>query len=615
MSGLCLLSSDSRLPSQLRLVDLAGSETMGSWSRGSTAVAWCYPEGSNDWLIHRSPDRLFLLHGTADRLPHPGESASDWLPGRWGSFRGIEVDASGAIRVFADPWGSRPMFYAVNDGQICVADKLLTLRANGGGGGVHWGVAFEAMVFGTAYSGGNSLAGTTAVKPGQLLHLDASGAVLEAHHPVPAYTGITERQVLEDPSGTLLQVLRTAISETWPPDAWMLLSGGLDSRIAMVFGGEGRSALSVTDGLNLEGRTAARIAHHTGARFLHWNRDSEDQYAQVFRDAVWLTASMYDSLHAHHLGMARGWREHGVTAVATAYLFDVLLKGSKLLPPAVPESVNPVSEAAMGNRLLRAIQVNNGRHRHVPDDVMSILSPEGRAIALEHIGREVRPVFANQEKEPECRDILERRLRQFIARHAHFPLLMTWMEQFPVSIPAFHPAVWQWLAWCPAEARENKRAFLNAIASLGHPAITVVPDSNTGAPVRKPGIEWKGYARALPFYDSIRRFYRSFRPVPASEGLGIPVQSEGSWPNFGPLCRTPKVSAVLEEGIRMLAGNPHFSPDALDTVFTKLRQGEDRYMEVVMSAASLGRFLGTVSGIREDSPFIRNIPLAVDEPR
>jgi Asparagine synthase len=592
--------------SELKLVDAGGCPVTGSFRVGSTAAVWAHLGDAAQWRAYERPGRLLVVEGEPDRFPGEDEDLEDWLPGRWGSFRGFEI-TDVRVRVFVDPLGTRPVYYLKNAGRFYVADRLPTLAVNLEDGQVCWPVVLEQMMLNAVYSRGATLEGAIALQPGETLDLSGDAASCGERRRLPEDRDLTAERVRRDPGAALLAAMEKAVQETWTrEDSWLLLSGGLDSRLTLALAGPGRKTLNVTTAENTESRAARQIAERCGAEFRHWQRPPE-HYHGVVRDSVFLTGAMWDSNVAHHLGLGREWRREGITAVAHAFLYDTVLKGWFTFPDQAYPPINLRVYEAVGE-LESCFQKRSGRaSESAPDDVLDLLSQEGREIALEQLRRLAREMPLV--REDGFNVTIERRLIESISRQCHYGGLVAWMEELSVSSPIFHPALWSWYAHSRPSDRYRGKAIRSALRLLGHPVLQVI-DSNTGAPVsfRK---DWRESLRRQPPYRLLRRLAHLLRKPGARTPLRIAARDEGSWPPLPPLLRSTRGPEILEEGIGYLEGCPLFSGAALREALAHFLGGDDRPMEPLMAAMTAGRWLRLVSQGRDcAAPQVRTIPIS-----
>lgn len=608
MPGFCIEKNfeEANRTSELKLVDAGECPVTGSFRAGTVAAVWANLGDAAQWRTYEQPGRLLIVEGQPDRFPNEQESLEEWLPGRWGSFRGFEI-AGERVRAFVDPLGTRPVHYVKSAGRFYVADRPSTLAVNLPDGRVCWPIVLEQMMLSAIYSIGTTLEGAIALQPGQTLELDGDAAKLSERRRLPEDADITAERVKKDAGAGMLAAMEKAVQETWTrKDASLLLSGGLDSRLTLALAGQGRKTLSVTTKENVESRAARQIAESCGAEFRHWPRRPE-HYHGVLRDSVFVTAARWDSNVAHHLGLGRLWRQEGITAVAHGFLYDTLLKGYFIFPDQPYPALNPKVYETVGE-LENCFQKRSGRSSEtVPDDVLDLLSQEGREMALDQLrklGREMPLV-----REDSINITIERRVLDSISRQCHYGFLMGWLEELSVSSPIFHPALWSWHAHSLPSDRYQGRAMRKALQLLRHPAVQVI-DSNTGAPVSFKQ-SWRDVMRRQPPYQLLRKLVHRMRKPGARTALRIAPVDEGSWPPLAPILRSPAGAEILEEGISYLEGCPVFNLTAMRESLAHFHAGDDRQMEPLMAAMTSGRWLRLVSqGRNSAAPQVRTIPIS-----
>lgn len=267
---LCLKQHVAAIDKALKYVDAGECDIVRSFSSSSVKAVWTYWNDSTQWRETKRPGQLLVIEGTPDRYPAEDESIQNWLKNRWGSFRGFEVRTDmGATRVtaFVDPWASRPLFLdrSRSDG-FAVADKLSTLVVNSPTApSMNWGAVLEAMIVGH-YSCDTTIEGVVQLRPGESVVLTEHGCV-STREQLQGDPSHSER-VRRDPEETLLQSLRCAVSETWKDlDAWLLLSGGLDSRFTLALAEGRRKALTLGHNGHVEAQVAKQIASACGAEW------------------------------------------------------------------------------------------------------------------------------------------------------------------------------------------------------------------------------------------------------------------------------------------------------------------------------------------------------------
>jgi hypothetical protein len=595
---------------ELKIVDTGCCTVAGSHRAGATAAAWVHLGDDTQWRVYKQPDRLLVVEGEPDRFPAEEEALERWLPGRWGSFRGFEITPA-RVRAFVDPLGTRPLWYVRDSGCFRIADRLSTLAVNCDQPAVCWPIVLEAMMLNTVYSTGSTLQGAVRLLPGETVEFSGAEARSLGRNRLPVDEDIEAAWIREDPGAALLRALEKAVQETWRrSDSWLLLSGGLDSRITLALAGRGRKTLTVTTKENTESRAARQIAERCGAEFRHWARDPE-HYLGLARRTVYITGAMWNSIAAHHLGLGQEWRRAGITAVAHAYLYDTLLKGSYTLLDQPYAPANPRLYEVIGE-LESCFQKRSCRSsEYAPDDVLCLLSDEGRAAALDQMRRlsDEMPLV----RQDGLNVTLERQMVSSISRACSYSTLLGWMEELSVSSPIFHPALWTWHLHSRPRDRYLGKAFRRALQLLGHPVFEVV-DSNTGRAVSfRP--TWRDTIRQQPAYRLARSLARRIaRPKPRAAAAPDPAD-EGSWPPLAPIFRSARGREVLEEGLGFLAGCELFDTAALEKALASFLGGNNRYLEPVLAAMTAGRWLRLVRGGADcTGPHTRDVAIAGPTP-
>lgn len=589
MASFVLTSSGSVLPNPpLKLIDLGSHDSCERVEEDGFEALWtCRPEGKQLKVL-RERERLLWIDGQVDRYPAANEPIENWLPGRWGSFRGFEIRRGNqpTLRAFVDPLGTRPIYYVTRGAKHYVSDKLSTLMLNLAGVlEVNWGAVLEAAVVGTLYSQDTTVEGAEQMKPGEVIEFRDGGTQVSFKLAVPEQD-LTEKEVRADPAGTLLRAVTTAVRETWTDsEAGLLLSGGLDSRLALAVSPSGRKAMTVTTHENRESRVARQIAEICGAEFQHWVSPAE-HYRDVLRTSFLITAAAADPQQAHHLGLGAQWRARGVRAITHAYLFDALLKGNRLFPRQRYVSRRTPLYGLLGEKAVLFAGRRPGRNEeHAGEQIVSTLRPEARRLLQERLHDLVSTVEPREVAGLET-GLADLYLRS-IPKATSYPVLLGWIEELDVLSPVFHPALWWWRCLShPADLYKGK-ALRMALLQTGHP-VTKVADTNTGRPPELPSRDWADLLRNQPFFPVLRNardLLRSFRSP------GAPAETDdGSWPPLAPVFREGEGLAILEEGLGFLTLEPFFDREAIWRLLDAYRAGDGRCVEPLLTLSAIGRW-------------------------
>ncbi len=584
---------DGRAGPPPKLVDLGECGPADSFSAGTVRATWTYPAASRQVRIYREEWRFLLIEGQPDRYPRENEPLNQWLDGCWGSFRGFEILAGppAQLTAFVDPLATRPVFFVPTGGGSHVSDKLSTLALNRTEElSPNWPAILEALTLGTLYTTDTSIAQAQQFQPGEVIQFRQDGSVVRGRFEMPLDPELSSHRIAEDPPGTLLAALRRAVAETWVErDSYLLLSGGLDSRLTLSQAGSDRKAMTVTTRENRECRIARDIAGACGARFLHWPRPPE-HYVTLLESSFLLTACMWDPLTPHHLGLGVEWRKEGIHEVCNAFLYDTVLKGYFAFPRQKYVSPYLPLHDVLGNSAVIFAEKRSGRsHRATSEFVLQSLTKEARQIAAQRLKE-----LANSMEPAVAGDLdltLQNRLIGFISRQCHYPLLLGWIEELDVNSPIFHRALWSWARLSPPVAYYEARAFRAALVAAGHP-VAGLPDSNTGRSWGRVSRDWRATFRNQAWYPLARTAWRKLRPVShGSAASGAVYLDEGSWPPLPPLFRTPLGSEALEHGLCLLDGVPLFRKHEVEAILQRFRSGDDAPLEALLSLSALGRWL------------------------
>jgi hypothetical protein len=586
MAGFCLEIRAREITESLpplRPVDLGGSGCEQTFSWSGARLAWSCRSDSRQWWTREQPGGLLLIEGHPDRHPAPNESLEDWLSGeRWGSFRGVEIrgpeQPSAAVEasIFVDPLATRPLYLHRAADRVLVSDKLSTIALNSAEPGIHWPALLEAMTLGSVYTPDTTLEGVDELAPGERIVLRGVDILRRTRSQLPSGADLDAQRVRRDPVGTLLAAMEKAVVETWTdPEVWLLLSGGLDSRLVLALAGPGRKAVTLQL-FDDETEVARQVAACCQAEFRVFPHRRAD-FLPSAELAAAAGGAMHDAHFFNHLGLGAKWRSDGVGAVTHAYLFDTLLKGYFLLPDA---SLTHSVLAEFMPRGARYFDRISGRgSAFAADDVIAMLTPRGREALLARLAALDESLTA--ESSDGLDGTFEKRVLGRISRQIHYGTLLGWCEELDVVSPIFHPALWSWHAHSRARDRANGRAFVQALLSLDHDVVRVT-DSNTGALPRMPERSWR---------DSIRhnRFYQRFLQPVRRQLRGN--AAEVTFPSgLGERFRQQDAIGFLTTSIDEMRGHEWFSAAVIDSYLANFRGGQERYLEPLLACASAGRW-------------------------
>ncbi len=565
---------------------------------------WLHAAQSRQRWVRRSPERLLLIEGAPDRLPRENESILDWLPGRWGSFRGFEIvcgsaPASTQVTVFVDPLCTRPIFYRSTGSQLLFADKLGTLALNSADDAtLNWDAVLEAMLLGSVYKYHlSTLAGAEEVAPGETLVFRENKIVERHNNKLPEDEKTSADFVRRDPEGSLTQALQRAVRECWTDrGAALLLSGGLDSRAILALAGDGHKAVTIEKTAS-EAQLARRIAEACGAEFiaLPYRQDEWLMRAQV---GFWLANATHDSEFINDIGLAERLEPLGIHAIAHGYLFDTILKGWLIRPLHRHADLSHTVLGQLGPAGAHFRDTSSRASFYSDIDLLAMLSKEGAQQAIRHLrgtAESLTPVSDGR------LDItFERHVLPWVSKQVHYGCYVSWMEALDLSSPVFHPALWSWYWHSRAEDRYLGRAYRRALVALKHPAFDV-PDANTGAPISVPDERWTDKAQDHLWYRMARRVWRTIR-----KDKQPPFRDKRS-DRF----RGSEGRELFEFGVETLRTHPLFNATALERACTDFFAGNDRPFEPLMTITGVAQWYDLVARSKSyEAPQVRTIHTA-----
>jgi hypothetical protein len=583
MSGFCLRSQKPPTACP-QVIDLGASDTGGEFTSSSVAAAWRYSSTSAHRHIVNDKNRVLFVEGQPDRLPNKTEDVEKWLDGRSGSFRGFEITKE-AARIFVDPLGSRPIFLFERAGRWCAADKLATISSEAEAQ-VNWPALLEACAIGSIYAAADTtLTDTRRLEPGECVDIKLLTGEKRRHRFALPLEDLNAA-VQNDAAGTLLDCLARAVQETWrDPNTWLLISGGLDSRLTMALAGAGRSAITLNY-FAPETSIAAKIVEACGGREFRIQELPSLHYTNMVRDASLITGGMLDANFVNQMGFGNEWRPKGITSVAHAFLFDTVLKAwfvrhKSEMPPARLGAVPVTGAAAL------VLQSMGRGSSHTVGDLSQALTPDGVEAVngrLKNLCQTMGPVV-----EDDFEIGFERRLTADICRQVHFGFLLGWYEEADVVSPIFHPAIWSWYAASRPVHRYKGKAIRAALLRMHHP-VTAVPAADTGMVMTEAKISLQDRIRRNSIYRNLVRPVRT-RLNRSDNPLQI---TSSRW------LRSRESLDTIAEGIQFLEGNPLINTQASLDYLRRFAAGDDdRYLVPALALMNAGRWSMHVKQVKK----------------
>jgi hypothetical protein len=592
-------------PRGLRLVDLGESTQSDIFQLDNLTAAWIRPPDSTHYWVRRTPQSLLFIEGTPDRLPRESESLSEWLPGRWGSFRGFEIIATPQqlpqITAFVDPVCTRPIFYRATDDELLIADKLATIALNASDQAeLNWNAVLEAMLLGSVYRYNlTTLAGAEELAPGESIVFRGNRVIARHSNQMPEDEATSASEVRADPEGALTRALQRSVGECWTDNkAALLLSGGLDSRAILALAGASRKAVTLEMSAR-ETEIAKQIAEACGAKFIALPFPA-DEWLRRAQQGFWIANATRDIEFVNDIGLGKRLAPYGIHAIAHGYLFDTILKGWLIRPLHQHVDLSLTLLGQMGPAGVHFRDTTSRASFNADQDVLGLLSKDGARQAITHLrgtAESLKPISDGRF------DItFERHILGWVSKQVHYGCYLSWMEAFDLSSPVFHPALWSWYRYSSAEDRYLGRAYRRALVGLQHP-VFAIPDANTGAPISLPKERWTDTAQDRLWYRAARKIWRTVRKDRQ------PPYSDKRSERF----RSPEGRQLMESGIETLRTNPLFDAPALESALRDFSQGNDRPFEPLLTIIGVAQWYDLVSRSKAYSaPQITEVAVSSD---
>lgn len=589
-------------PSPMKLLDLGGCEITDKFQVGSVRGAWAYWDGSSQWRITKTRDRVLLIEGQPDRFPDPGESIECWLDGRSGSFRGFEVvrqneSAPPRVVVFTDPLGTRPVYLFRTSDRLCVSDKLATVALNCSVfTELDWGGLLESAALGTLYSHKTTLKDVLCLSPGEAMEFEGRAPVRHWKNTLPADPTLNENEVRKRPAETLQFALTKATHETWTdPEVRLLLSGGLDSRILLALASGKRKALTL-ELYSHETEVVKKIAAMSGAEL---DIVPVPDYEYVLRWSYLVTGAMHDSRFPGQLGLVEGWRKRGIPGIAHGLFHNMMYRGWTARKFERFPNPSSILFQWMGRKAYYFDRYGC-MPESLPRRLYDMLSVDGQAILrgqLRDLADSMQTVIVDGY------DLtFEKRLLDFVSRQVYFAGILGWYEGVDVVSPIFQPAAWSWYAFSRPEDRDRDWAIREVYLKLDHPAAKL-PDSNTGMPVAHVKVDWRDQVR----YRVRNQFWypplRAVRQKLFPKGPSL-MTAEGGM-RWGSRLREPRILAVMEEAVAQLTDCPVFDQVKVKSAFEGYRSGDNQLVDSICALTAIGQWLHVVRKPESLTNFVR----------
>lgn len=404
-----------------------------------------------------------------------------------------------------------------------------------------------------------------------------------------------------DAAAALGEALRAAIDETWTdPEARLLLSGGLNSRLLLGLAKGERKAMTL-DWHPEETPIARRVAAACSAEFklLPFQADA---YSTKMQYGYLVTGGAHNSRLVNNLGMATEWRRSGIPAIVHGYFHNTIFRGwtaGRRLQN--PDLGTPLAKY-MGAKA-HYFDCYSHFPLRVRAEVIRLLSPEGRRLLeqqLRDLAHRIEPVIVDGF------DLtFERLVMSQVARQIYFGIFLGWLEEIDVESPVFHEASWRWYASTHPADRYRDRAVYKLYQLIGH-GLAEIPDFSTGKALR-------------PETAELREIWKSFIELPgirAAAWVGrrvkrftFPLESH----DWDQVYRQQPIIDALQTGIEPLKDNPLFDGNAIRGALDRWLKGQSKSTDTLWALTKAGQWQNFVSSLPDDRFAIRTIPDAENE--
>ena len=590
MAGFAVEAVDAgeRFAGQLKMVDLGRCDIVQGIARDSVRAGWGRWTGSRQLVVYKDERRILFVEGQPDRMPDAGETAEHWLPGRTGSFRGFEISFASdggppRITLFVDPLATRPIFLLATDRRVLAGDKLSTVVVNSPGLACSWGELLEAAVLGSTYSAGTTVVNVRQLEPGEIVEIE--GVRIARTRARPYALDLGAKPDVESAAVRLGEALREAVRETWvDPDSYLLLSGGLDSRLILGLS-EGTRKTVTLDWYHDELPIVRQVAAACDAELKVLPFHLED-YCLRMQKGYLVTGGMHQS-RSMTLGQGPGWRDQGISAVVHGYFHNTIFRG---WTSGFWQKYPDLETTLAGYMGKKAHYFDLFSHYPYSTrcQVVSLLSAEGDALLRRHLREladQIEPIIIDGF------DLtFERIVMRKVARQIYFGIFLGWLEEIDVESPVFHAASWRWYASTHPADRYHDRCLQLLYRAIGR-GVAEIPDFGSGEPVRVLPPErdqtwrnqfWFPAARAM-----VRMGRRFVSPPPA------PLRPRSQ--DWDTVFRQRPIIDALCAGVEAARDLPLFDRQALGTALADYLGGNSDYLDALWAVAAIGQVAAFVS--------------------
>ncbi len=457
-----------------------------------------------------------------DLLAAPSNQVKGLAHGLNGSFCIVLADLkTGGVKLISDRFGSQPMFYALADGLVFASQAIAVLQSRSVSPDLDLQALFEFMAFQQIFATRTLVKSIAILPPASILTFDGQCSIERywdrRHQPVEAGG--------EEFAEEMAAIFSRTLSRVGGENPAIMLSGGLDSRMAFAACESPPLCLTMGDYANSEYRLAARIAQTRGVGTELLQRDP-DHYIRLVDPAVRIGSGMYMFCHAHALGFLEG---RGCDVMLHGYSPEMFFRGTHLAKKAlkvgrlrVTETLIPLNDGTFP----RVVKENmkNSLMRRDPSQVFSLDLAGKFAETIDESIDCCRRAAAE-----ESDDLRDQFLWFHAGHHTKIPSFLWQLAFRPYMREGgllFDNDVLDLHLKMPVWARANNHVWLQALARLNR-KIASVPSAHTGWHPRVP----------IAVTQVLNAPKRLLRPVKRARSDWESYQSDTSWPDFAKMLR------------------------------------------------------------------------------
>jgi hypothetical protein len=492
-----------------------------------------------------------------------------------GSFCIVLADLkSGGVKLISDRYGSQPMFYALADGLVFASQAIAVLQSPGVSPDLDLQALFEFMAFQQVFGTRTLTKSIAIVPPASILTFDGECSIERywdrRYQPVEA----GEEEFAEE----MAAIFSRTMSRVGGENPAIMLSGGLDSRMAFAACESPPHCLTMGDYATSEYWLAAKIAQVRGVDTELLQRDP-DHYVRLVDTAVRIGSGMYMFCHAHQLGLLE---DRDCDVMLHGFAPEVFFRGTYVAKKwlrvgrlRVAKTQIPLSDAAfpgvVKEKMKHSLMSRN------PSQVFSLDLAGKFADTIDESIDCCRRAAAE-----ESDDLQEQFLWFNTGHHTKFPSFLFQLAFRPYMREGgllFDNDVLDLCLKMPVSARVNNSIWLKALARLNRD-IASISDANTGWHPQMPLVATK----------VLNAPKRLLRPAKRARSEWENYKSDESWPDFAKVLRyNGRMRDMLASAIDDLDPGL-FNVGRLKGMFDEHMAGRDNWTRFLCLALTFARW-------------------------